>query len=313
MTQPRRHLPGQIVMLTRRTAGRQYLLRPDERINHIAHYEIARAAEPHGQLIHGAMCMSNHIHLVQTDSTGNRSDFMRDAMSKMARARNHDLNRRGYFWNNQQYGDTVLLKQEAVVRKLLYIWLNPVVAGLVRRAEEWPGFKILPRDWGKTIEIERPKGFYGRRSPEKVTFTPQPPPGFEHLSLEEAIEYFEELLREAEDEILARHRNRRFRGKRAILLKSPYDYPKTPEPMGRINPKFATKDAELMARAKGQYLEFLHRYEQSRQRWLKGRRGVTFPAGTIQMRRQAPIKCEPPDPTEPGLLGVVEAIHTSAA
>ena len=299
---PRRHIAGQTVMLTRRTVARQYFLRPDDRINHIVKYEVARAASRHGQVVHGAMCMSNHPHIVVSDTTGNRSDFMRDAMSGIARARNHDLGRRGYFWDSQPYGDTVLLDVDTATRKLIYTWLNPVSAGLVKRAEDWPGFKILPRDWGKTIEVECPDGFYGRGSPDIVKFTPMPPPGFEDMELDEAIEHFENLLRQAEDELLEQHENRRFKGVQAVLAVEPFDMPTTTEALRTLNPHFATTDAELMEKAKNLYGEFLECYERRRQRWLKGQKQVTFPCGTIQLRRQAPIKCEAPDPAEPGLL-----------
>jgi hypothetical protein len=72
--------------------------------------------------------------LVVTDTKGKRSDFMRDAMSGIARARNDDLNRRSFFWDDQPFGDTVLLDRYAFERKLLYTWLNPVVCG-VRKAD----------------------------------------------------------------------------------------------------------------------------------------------------------------------------------
>ena len=153
MSKPRRHLPGQVSFLTRRTESRAYYLRPDTHCRRVVRFEIAKAALNADCAIHGLMTMSNHPHIVLTDNKGDRSDFMRDFAAGTARSRNHMLGRKGHFWDNQQFGDTVLLDRDAVERKLIYTWTNPVQAGLVRRATQWPGAKILPHHWGKPMGL----------------------------------------------------------------------------------------------------------------------------------------------------------------
>lgn len=306
MTQPRRHIAGQVALLTRRCHGRKYFLRPDDYINDVMAFEVGKAANRYGQRICAAVGMSNHIHLATHDTTANRSDFMRDSMSGIARSRNCDLERDGHFWESGSYGDTVLLDKDAIERKLLYIWLNPVRAGLVKRAEDWPGFMILPKHWGKEIEIEKPDKFYGRRNPDVVRFTPQPPPGYEGMDLDDIREHFETLLKEAEDRILKerkKHR-RRISGVRAVLAQDPFDSPKTRKSSSRINPRFATKNVALMASAKDIYRDFLDQYEEKRQRWVKGTTQVKFPCGTLQLKSQAPISCKKVPDDEPGLFEV---------
>jgi putative transposase len=303
MTRPRRHIPGQVVMLTRRCFERRFFLRPDDYMNAVAGYEFARAAVRNDLDVHAVMVMSNHPHLVVTDTKGKRSDFMRDAMSGIARARNDDLDRSSFFWDDQPFGDTVLLDRDALERKLIYTWLNPVVCGLVERAEDWPGFKILPRHWGKPMKMVRPSRFYGRRSPEVIEFTPHPPPGYGHMSLEEVIEYFEDLLEKAEDEIIKRRRKKgqRFAGVKRVLATHPLSHPRTAAPKGKLSPRFATTDGELMAKAIERDKAFLHAYRTERQRWLNNKRPPTFPCGTVWLRRNAPIKCRDPNPCEAGL------------
>lgn len=290
-------------MLTRRCSERRFFLRPDDYINEVAAFEVGKASERHGQEIYAAMAMSNHVHFGVGDTTGKRSDFMRESMSGIARAQNNALERKGHFWEAGSYGDTVLLDNNAIERKLLYIWLNPIFAGLVSRAEDWPGFKILPRHWGEKIRIEKPDRFYGRKSPEVVEFVPQPPPGYEEMSLAEVKEHFENLLRLAEEEIaeLRRERGLTCKGAEAVCDVDPFDHPKTREPLRRLNPRFATRDAELMASATATYREFRRNYETIRQRWIAGKK-VTFPCGTLQLRRQAPVKCKEPPVDEPGLF-----------
>ena len=311
MTKPRRHIAGQIALLTRRCSERRYFLRPDDYINRVAPFEVGKAANKHGQAVYAAVAMSNHVHFGVGDTTGERSKFMQDSMSGIARARNCDLKRRGHFWEAGSYGDTVLLDKDAIERKLLYIWLNPVRAGLVERAEDWPGFIILPRDWGETITIDKPGKFYGRKNPDVVEFVPQRPPGYDDMSLQEVKEHFENLLRTAEDEIaeLRREQGMTCRGARAVEKVDPFSSPDTDTPFRKINPRFATRDGEVMASAKADYRAFCDRYETQRQRWInsskksaKRKKEILFPCGTVWMKRCTPVKCKAPAPDEPGLL-----------
>ena len=306
MTQPRRHIAGQVAMLTRRCSERRHFLRPDTYINDVMPFEVGKAAERHGQHVYAAVSMSNHVHFAVGDTTADRSKFMQDVMSGIARARNRDLERKGHFWEAGSYGDTVLLDKDSIVAKTLYIWLNPVRAGLVKRASDWPGFKILPRHWGTTMRIEKPGKFYGRKNPDVVEFVPKPPPGFEHMELEEVKEYFERLLRIAEDEIASLRQEQKisFRGVKRVLAVDPMSSPNTRTSFGTINPRFATRNHELMASAKASYRAFCDRYQTMRQRWVRGTKNVQFPCGTVQLKRCAPIRCKPPADDEPGLFAI---------
>lgn len=301
MTKLRRHIPGQIVHLNRRCFQRFFLIRPDKWINHVIAYELARYSSEHGQVVHAFMAMSNHIHQISTDTTGERSAFMRDAMREISKARNHDLRREDSLWDNRPFGDTVLLGRETIEQQLLYVWLNPVAAGLVDRVEHWPGFMILPRHWGKTIRIKKPGKYYGRGSDDVVEFTPMPPPGYENMSLEEVREHFEELLRKAEERMRKKRRRKRILGVYGVLKTCPFSCPRTPSKRGTLRPRFASKNRELLSRAIALYHQFQETYQRQRLKWLSGKR-VTFPCGTVQLRHCAPIRCEPPDPDEPGLV-----------
>ena len=304
MTKPRRHLPDQTVMLTRRTVARQFLLRPDKEMNHIIEFETAKASARHGLEVHGAVGMSNHVHFVATDTTGDRSCFMRDAMSGIARARNNYIGRKGYVWGAGQYSDVLLPDENSLQRKLLYTWLNPVRAGLVEQVEDWPGFMILPKHWGKTITVKCPDSFYGRNSPDEVTFTPKPPPGFEDWELEKAREHFEELIRKEEERIHNEHPDRRYKGAQRVKADDLYDSPEGQPDDGRLNPTFATKDPELRELLLKRHRTFQDDYQTMRQRWLKGQQ-VTFPSGTVQLPKQAPVEAHEVDDDEPGRLGIL--------
>lgn len=309
MTPPRRHIPGQVALLTRRCFQGNYYLRPDDLINAVCAFETARASTRHGQVVHAVMAMSNHIHFVLTDTAARRSEFMRDAMREISRARNRNLNRRDTLWDSRPFGDTALLDRDAIERKIIYTLLNPVHAGLVERVEDWPGFKILPKHWGMTIRIKCPEGYYGRNTPEYIEFIPMPPPGYEHMTLEEVRAHFEKLIKDAEDEIArARSKDKKaVKGVEAVKKVDPFTRPKEQVPFRALSPRFASKNSETLRLAIQRYRDFVDEYQRQRLKWLKGKK-VEFPCGTVQLRRRAPIRCQPPDPDEPGLFRITRKI-----
>ncbi|WP_146618372.1 hypothetical protein [Lujinxingia litoralis] len=291
MTLPRRHLPFEAVMLVRRTHERRFLLGPTADTRAIIAYEVARAAVRHQQNIHGAVSMGNHVHFVLHDTCACRSDFMRDAMSGVARQLNRHLGREGYVWDARSYGETLLLDANALERMLVYTWLNPVAAGLVDSPYDWPGFIILPRDWGKTIRIPRPNDRYGRNAPDFIEFTPQPPPGYENQPLKKTIAHFERLLEEGLTHIL----KARPPGEQPseFTPPSPTERPSTPSPRSPRRPRFASANPALRLQAEQQHRDFQNLYRRQRQRWKQGQRRqkCVFPPGTLWLRRHAPIRC----------------------
>lgn len=303
MTRPRRHVEEQVAMMTRRCLDRQFFMRADETMNAIANYEIARSAGRSGVSVHGVAVMSNHVHIVVTDPKAKRSGFMRDAMAGFARARNADLGRRGYFWDDQPYCDTVLLDHEAMEEKLLYTFLNPVLAELVDRVEEWPGFMIRPSDWEKPVKVRRPDDFYSKRQPEFIEFTAKRPPGYDHMTLEELVAYFERRIKEKEDELIAERERekRRVAGIADILAKLPTFRPTTEAESGRIRPRFASKNPEVMRAAIERERAFYAAYRRTRERWVQGKKRLVFPNGTLWLKQNAPVKCGERDPNEAGL------------
>ena len=299
MTLPRCHTENQVAVMSRRTHDREYLLRPDVVMNEIFRYEIARSASRHGLRIHAFVAMSNHVHVLATDVHATRSGFMRDTMAGVARARNRDLDRSGYFWDSRGYHDMVVLDQEALVKQLLYIWLNPVRTGECDHPEEWPGMMILPRDWGKPMRVAKPNG-YGRRSEKYVEFTPTPPPGYEQMSLEEVQEHFEGLLEEALQEVL-QERERGKVGAEGVLrvLGLPTSTrPSTPCPRVRKAPRFVATLPALLLAAERQYASFVRVYERVRLRWKGKKTGVVFPCGTLWLKQHARVSCNPAGPEE---------------
>ena len=212
MSSPKQHIAGQTVHITRRTTQRKFLLRNSEEgyVKNAAGFVFALAVLLHGQIPHALTLMSNHTHICLTDSTGKRSKFMQRFHALLAKIMNKKLGRRENFWSSNEPGNTWLLDTPKIVETLLYIWLNPVRAGLVERVAQWDQFQILPKHWGKTMRFYRPDYFRDTdpNIPEFIEFIPQPPPGFEYYPLEEVVAFFEKRIAEEEEALMIARRKK---------------------------------------------------------------------------------------------------------
>ncbi|MGE0706702.1 MAG: hypothetical protein AB7N76_05180 [Planctomycetota bacterium] len=65
------------------------------------------------------------------------------------------------------YSNVEVRTERDLIEQLLYVWCQPVAAGLVDTPDAWPGFKLLPEDFGQTFTFQRPKtAFFGARKPK---------------------------------------------------------------------------------------------------------------------------------------------------
>ena len=70
MTEPRPYLPGETYLVTRRCTQRQFLLLPSEIVAQVFMYCLAVAAALSGVEVHGFAVLSNHYHLLVSDTPG---------------------------------------------------------------------------------------------------------------------------------------------------------------------------------------------------------------------------------------------------
>src|SRR6266498_3729775 len=164
MTPPRRVLPGNTSLVTRRCSERRFFVRPCRVRNELFLYVLAVAARRHGVLVHAFCVLSNHCHLVVTDQNGCLPAFMQYLDSLVARAVNASLGRFEGFWSSDaSYSAVEPLDSGDVVAKTAYVLANPVAAGLVRRGSEWPGLWTAPAEVGcATLVAPRPKRFFNQ-------------------------------------------------------------------------------------------------------------------------------------------------------
>lgn len=293
MTAPRQVLPGVTYLVTRRCAGRRFLLKPGPIVNAIFRFVLAHAAARYGMELHAFVVMSNHYHLVLTDPSARLPAFMQQLDSLVARAVNASRACRDHFWDGEPYSAVVLATAEDVLAKAVYTLANPVAAGLVRRTREWPGLWSPPGLLtSEPMSAPRPEGFFRREGPlpERLLLRLTAPPGFASA---QAFQRELALALEAEEDRLARGRSS-FLGVARILAQKWWARPSQPEPWGQLSPLFAGREQATRADLLERLRAFRREYLAAWQAWRSGRRTVEFPAGTYALRILHGVACAAP-------------------
>lgn len=320
MTLANQELAGQFVHSIRRTARRQFFLRPGFRTNWTLHYAFAVAVEKSGVVPSAEVTMSNHRHGGLLDVRGNRAEFHERYHGMVGQKMNWALNRQGnHFWDNRGAVSIICLLEpgrpeyeeddperkeldreleemfdrlglDIQDRMLLYIWMNPVKANLVRKLRRFPGFTITPDDWGKEVTVRRPPWF-DLGYPPKGTYTPMPPKKWEGR-LDDAKRFYNALI-ELCEEFYAERRTSQGKGvlgKKGLLRLDPFDRPKSPSTYRRRRPRFAGS-SKARVKAYDAYGQFLENHRGARRKLRSGKRNVVFPAGTVRLRRHVGVRC----------------------
>lgn len=298
MSTPRQILPGIIYLLTRRCAQGQFFLRPSSQVNQIFLFCLAYAARRFRIRVHCFCVLSNHYHIVATDDHGTLPRFMHWLDEYVAKCCNLHLGRWETFWAPGSYSAVRLLDRDDIVEKMVYVYTNPVDAGLVATARQWPGARSLPEDIaGPAVEIKRPQGFFREKGPvpECARLRLSVPDALGEAT-DDPVGLLERAALEREREIQGRFRSngRRFLGRRRVLAQSPFGRPKSDTPRRNLNPRIAARDKWRRVETLQRLKEFLDEYRQARHRYLTGDRSVLFPWGTYWLRVRLGVMCAGP-------------------
>ncbi len=290
MSHPRLTRPKAVYAICRRVEGRRFLLRPDDELNQLFTYLLAISAAEFDVEVHVATVMSTHFHLVVTVPDGNVSDFMHRLDMRMARAL-QVLRRyvRGVVWEPGALSIVELKTREAVVEQIAYAVANPVKAGLVFAAGDWPGVTAAVEDIGRRVlEAKRPDYFFSDEWPEEASVQLTLPRCLQEMGEAEAyqrltaeLELQEELARE-----YVKKNGWKVLGRLGAKNVSPYRCAKSWRELGKLVPHIAAgrgqKEARIAAIAELRAFRAAHR--EAKRRWTGGDRDVVFPAGTYWMR-----------------------------
>jgi len=296
MTAPRQVRPGAAYLVTRRCVERRFFLRPSTLTNAVFRYVLAVSAARHGIRLHAFCVLSNHFHLVLTDPAGQLPAFERDLSFFVARATNAALGRCGYFWDAAGCSVVVLEDQAAILEKIVYVLANPVAAGLVRCATDWPGLWSEPlRIGGAPVAVERPAIFFREAGPLPAVAQLELhlPEGF--ASATGFIQLVASLLRQAEERAATTHAasGGAFLGVTRVLTQHPFARPPAAEARRGLRPRFATRDPSRRVEAVRRLKAFAQSYREALAEWRKGFRSVVFPHGTYWMRVLHAAQCAP--------------------
>ncbi|MBX3258728.1 MAG: transposase [Labilithrix sp.] len=289
MTAPRRIRPGDVVLITRRSTQRQFLLRPDGLTNEIFEYCLAEAARRYEVGLVAWLAMSNHYHAVVHDPKGQLPAFLEHLHKMLAKVLNVRWKRRENLWSTEETCVTYLPTFEDVLRKVVYTLANPVNDDLVDRAADWPGASSLRHLLGKRSIPRRPRLYFKETGlmPENVELAVTLPPIVsERMSAESwASRVFAELDKKERGVRQARQINgRRVLGRKAVLRVSPFDSPVTVERRRELRPVLAAQDPRVRIVELELLKRFRREHESSRLRFIHGERDVEFPPGTYRMR-----------------------------
>jgi hypothetical protein len=301
VTMPRQILPGQTLMLTRRSQDRRYLFRPDPAMNQIFLYLLALFATRFNMVVTAAILMATHPHIIVTDLDGRLPEFLMHFNRMMVLATRKLRGFAGAVWDKRKPSVVELLTPQAIVERTAYVITNPVSDGLLAFAAQWPGVTVRPdAPGGHVLEVARPS-IFNKRWPATAELRVGWPPALlaihteEELNRQLAQEIHQIEQTAAADAKLAR---RPFLGPRRIAACSPFRLASTPEPSNLRNPTFAVGRGQRAAYAFAVQARRAYRlaYAASLARWHSGDRDTAFPHGTWWMARFHKAAIGPPMP-----------------
>jgi REP element-mobilizing transposase RayT len=290
VSKPRQVLPKTTYLITRRTILRHMLLRPDGLMTQIILYLLAVIAKRACVEVHAVCAMSTHIHLVATDMEGKLPEFLHAfhrmvaLCTKAHRQWDHPV------WDDAPTSVVRLENDGAIVEKITYVLANPVAAGLVRHAHEWPGATVLVDHLGGgELTARRPEVYlHPRNWPAEATLSIAPPPGV----TPEEMSSFRDRVRtevarlEAQAHGEMDEQARAFLGAAAARTVPTTARATAVEPKIDRNPTFAVgrNQGDAWQRAVAALQSFRTAYRAALEKWRAGVRDVVFPAGTWLMR-----------------------------
>ena len=290
----RRHEPGQLYLVTSRCHQARFFLRPDRELNEAVLEWLARAQLRFPRLRILAICvLSNHLHLVVRDEQGELAAWASYFLGHLARAVNRIRRRSGTCFE-RRYSAEPILDDEALIDRLVYVVVNPVKAGLCKRARDWPGVVLvaaeakpqeIPVTWldRDQVRFERVRArLSGQLAPKHDAFrvqgslligpfAPTPSSKRDGEGVTAAIE-----ARERELAQQRRRTGRKTLTRKQVLAQSWQAAPRRPQRSPR--PLCHASDAALRKRFREGFREFVSLFREASARLRRGEPNASFPA-----------------------------------
>lgn len=254
----------------------------------------------------------NHYHLIACFPLGNKSAFMRDLNSGVARLTNQYVSNfyDGKLWA-RRYDAPPIKGEGAYEHWMLYVALNPVISGLVKDTRDYNSYnsffdciegierKYSVIDWELYNDKKR---YHPELKPSDFEKTYilklSRLPGYESLSQEEykqlMLEKYENRRQEAIQERLAQGKG--FATPKMLRKIKPGTIPISTKKSDRYTPRplVLTLDPELRKIYLQEYFDVVQEYREASYAYRNGDCTVEFPKGTYTPHKITPIALADP-------------------
>jgi putative transposase len=265
-----------------------FLLGATKESGEVFAYCLAEAANRFGVLVHAAVVMSNHLHIVVTDVEGKLPLFSSLFFTQLAKATNARTGHvESVFARAHRYHGLELVTTDAIACKIAYLLANPVKAGLVESCTQWPGFITSVRDMleHKVYEVTTGNNPYLRRRKEKVLpLTIVPPP-----QVRDVRAFASQIARDVAgiEKHYARERREHgvlVKGAESVQAEKWHRKPKTSVTLFEMVPSLAERVKKIRIAAIQALQRFRQAYRDALKAYRAGLRTAEFPCGTWWMK-----------------------------
>ncbi|MEK7704541.1 MAG: transposase [Myxococcota bacterium] len=279
--------PSRLYFVTNRTFQSRLLLTPSPYVNNLVGGVIARALKRYDVALHAFVFLSNHCHLIVSSATGAVSEFMGYVEANIAKEVGRHIGWRGKLWH-RRFSAEPILDDEALERRLAYIFGHGVKEGLVERASDWPGLNCIPELCHNQRRLfpwfDRTAQYWARLRGGKcdealfATWDPlvlTPPPAWQTLTAEQRAERARHILEQAELQAVEARGDKPPLGGAAVVAQDPHAVPSTTKRSPRPLCHASSRSARDAFRAL--YREFVAAYREASALFRAGRIDAEFP------------------------------------
>ena len=122
-------------------------------VTRIVFNALAETTEKYQLLVHHVVLMSNHYHILATATEENLHRAMQYLNSRIAVRYNRTVGRTGHLWGDR-YKSCIIDTDEYYLACVRYIYRNPVRAGMVEDASQFPDSSFSFWAFGKKMNVK---------------------------------------------------------------------------------------------------------------------------------------------------------------
>lgn len=273
----------------------RFLLKPSRGFREIVAGCLARAQELYPVAIHGAVCMSNHYHLlVSVTDAHQQASFMRHFNTNLSKEAGRMHGWRGPLFAGRFKPLEVSEEPAAQIERLRYILSHGAKEDLVSSPVQWPGLHCAEALMkGEAIEgvwYDRTRESAARRRGEVASMEEFATryelelvalPCWRHLPAEVVRGYVREMVAEIEEETARRHRRDRTRPLTVpgVLLRHAHEVPKRAK--WSTAPRVHAASKAVRRELVDAYRVFERAFRQAAEKLRRGEPDVLFPPGSF--------------------------------